>query len=332
VKKISYNKIRKICSGGVFMKKLIMSILLMISILLLSIPAYATENSQDTDLSMDEKLVSVLKNQLSADEYEILNNKDLYNKNNEFLKDFSLEDKPVIRIYWEDFWGFSMNELIDVANARNYKAYAVLDDEYVLLKIVFQDGTPTIIGKVDAEPTLPNYLADLKMMTAETEILGQQCKIENVYCFDTLSMYLGTAVYYCTDQGVFVKYYDYEDALSSTGFWFAEQDFNFYSEAYADYLAATAYDENGVGLNGRGTGFLEYIENQEEYDKQAAELEAARAKKLASKETEEPERKNDEPKQEKAENGTIIIAVASVAVIGVVFLVVLYVIRKRRTS
>ena len=103
------------------------------------------------------------------------------------------------------------------------------------------------------------FVNDICNMSVDTEILGEQCEISNIYCFNGVSSHKGVAVHFVTDKGVFVKYYE---NYQTEGVWFSGEDYREYAEGYYNYSISPEnnYSENG-GLVGGTETFLSYIKN-----------------------------------------------------------------------
>ena len=229
------------------------AILFILTALMLSGCVYAAPLGK-----MDQGIAEVLNGQMSAQDNATISDKTLYNDSR--LSDFSLNDSPVIKIYNEMYWdyaGASIDEIVFRAeSSSNIFDYEVFGDENIRLRSFEKEGKVTI-GISPVNSSL-NYINDIMATHRETEIKGQPCTINAIFCFDGFTSQMGAAVYYCTDQGVYVKYYESEH---TTGNWFTEQGYQFYAVKYYNYLISPEnnYDENGIPVAGHTT-FGEYID------------------------------------------------------------------------
>lgn len=233
------------------MKKYLFVIILLFLGVLLNVTVYATEVTPSTNVVLDEELALVFKNQMSESDQAVLANSEL---------DIEIENKPIIKIYNGIFWELSdatLDKILKQADQANSIDYIIFDEEPIRLRKT-QTENEVFVDTSSASAEL-NFITDIQTMQANTEILGTQCSVINVYCFDMFSSHMGASIYFITTEGTFVKHY--QDQFSD-GVWFTEQEYGDYAIGYYNYISAPEnnYDENGSPLGGT-TSFLSYIDN-----------------------------------------------------------------------
>ncbi|MBE6661531.1 MAG: hypothetical protein E7605_09050 [Ruminococcaceae bacterium] len=240
------------------MRRGILLFLLVVIVLLFPINVYASNYEEEWGFK-DENIVTVLNSQMDTKEYAKINDKSSYNDS---LNNFSLNDRPAIKIYNELYWEYAGSSITDIVSHAELVShifdYEVFDDENIRLRSFERNGNVSI-GISSVPPSL-NYVNDIKETYSTPKILNQRCTINQIFCFDGFTSHMGAAVYYCTDRGIYVKYYADE---YTPGVWFSEQDYQKYAVDYYNYLISPEnnYDENGNALGGGQMPFLTYIDS-----------------------------------------------------------------------
>ena len=234
--------------GGVFMKKILVFIISFIFI----ISAFCVYTFAGDSVS------SLFENSLSEADLEFLSDKENYRED---AKDVDTEGTPVLKIYCALYWNLfdnGIDETLEYAEEQNAAAYVVWGEEPVRLTVLNHDGKKAIT-KLKGE-WHREYIREIAEMGTSTEILGQKCTVTDIYCFE--DYHTGAAVYFITDHGVFIRYYDflYADKYNE-GIWFTEADFCEYAEGY--YKFRTSYFNNYSFFfvpKGGTASFFDYIE------------------------------------------------------------------------
>ena len=164
--------------------------------------------------------------------------------------------QPIIRLYGDLSFVMleeydAISDIIDIENSTEKVSY-----DYILLgnKIRriywwFEDGENKVGVAETYEENVEQYMLDLNHMNCRMIFFGKECLVEEVYCFDGRPSYMGTAVFFITNQGTFVKYYR---GVTDEVFLFTEDEFRAYGKKYLAYCEEKQYDENGellIGLN-----------------------------------------------------------------------------------
>lgn len=228
--------------------------IIMVAICILSITINAKDVAQ-SNASANESISNILKNQLSTDDLNDLKNDDLYGlaKN-----PISIDNEPIIKIYNVVYWEFSnmnLDEILLIAEQAKTFDYVALNQDVRLRKIISTDNIS--IG-ISSEQSSLNYVDDIRKITSDFEILNKQCKILNIYCFDGFTSLQGASVYFVTDQGIYIRYYENKH---SEGVWFEEKQYKKYASDYYEYISSPEnnYNEFGEPINGGNMSFVSYI-------------------------------------------------------------------------
>jgi hypothetical protein len=147
--------------------------------------------------------------------------------------------------------------------------YWVFAESPVTVCTFQKDGTTTV-NIIETDESVPQYVIDVLNMK-ETEIFqGKECHITGIYCFDDSASQGGTVVYIATDNGAFVKYYDW---AMSKAMLLSEQEFQTLGKAYYKQLSSHGnnFSLSGAPLNGTTT-FSDFVEHYDEYVKQKQTL------------------------------------------------------------
>ena len=237
------------------MKYKIFVLLLSVLICFTSIVCSAQELSAKAP-DIDEEWHVFLKAQITDDELAILNDASLYDAS---MKNVSIGDEPILKVYTNVYWHLahlSVNEIIPEASKDNFTDYVILGEENTRLCIWNNNGK-TSVG-LSNPSAFPSFVNDIRKMTVNMSILGNDCTVTGIHCFNGFSSYSGSLVYLVTSKGVFVKYYEYENSEGSV--WYTEDQFKKYASAYYGYISSYEhnYTADGQGLC-NSTSFKTYV-------------------------------------------------------------------------
>ena len=231
------------------MKRTLTIIAVLICIATLCTSVHATSYSSD-------KVLEQIRLHISEEDIEFLEITP-FDGNNSYD---TFEGKPIIkrynRIYW-DCSHLSVNEIIDYAKSDYIPAYYIVFDSLYTVLRVNETGNISV-SQTDYENSAPTYVEDIRNQTVNATFCGTQCSVEKIVCFEDFSI-TGAAVYYITDKGNFVKFYDTKD---SDAVEFSESDYRKIAYSYMLYLIDHATDENGNVQNVYGQPrFMYFLEN-----------------------------------------------------------------------
>ncbi len=245
---------------------IIVLIIFMTSALCVNIYAEGTETAtenEDSEITVDADTVSRINSCLSGEEIALLKNTEI----DGIVIDEQYNSKyPVLSIFHSPFYfpqaGEPLSKLLPVAQdckkGEKAREYIVLDTEMpYCIRFLRDNGETKVYVRDCYSSLLPTYVSDIMILLQN--ISSKEYQLEGIYCFDGETSHLGTVVYYKTDKGVYVKYY--ENSLSKA-VQFTEEEFTEKAAAYYEYLTSYEhnYDENGMGLNGLGMTFLTFIQ------------------------------------------------------------------------
>ena len=93
------------------------------------------------------------------------------------------------------------------------------------------------------------------------------CTLQEIVCFDGNASKKGAYVYYVTDIGTYIKYYEHEKDQQPVTL--SEEEFKKYGVEYYEYSISyeNNYSEDGSPLYGGVTTFKSYIKNRGDYIK-----------------------------------------------------------------
>lgn len=248
-------------------------VLLAISVLLLFslvTPVFAaTQNTGTEDVTMNKTVASIIKNQLTDEEWSDLRNTRKYDKS---MRGKRISDQVVLKVYppcWDEI-GKSLPEIIaaEEKNLQNYHSYSaiyvVFDKNTYFVKVGYEDKK---VKMVYNESSVPNCVKDILILQDHFRIAGEECTLKGVYCFNmevSDDGFFGVLVYLDTDKGVFVRYYE---TPSSEGVLYSNEDFTPKALAYFDSIIYHEGDELKLGQTDR---FGEYLRKNEIELKQLA--------------------------------------------------------------
>ena len=242
------------------MKRLLCAILASLIMLSFSVKANAEEAIEETT-EENVMLVDVL---LTANKEEI----------DEMFKDtplhsnmdgFDRENTPLMINYLcvmaayetEDYYFIKENQREKIASERFVAELVMLKDPPGSVNV--SDDLIMLANKRE-EGYLLSYYTDLMNMKSRREFLGQEVQISNVTGFTTRmsgGLWDITTLVYETDKGLFVEYYDGNDAEPVEFRW---EDYIQKELAYRAYIKASY-----SGLYMGGVSFLDFCENPEKY-------------------------------------------------------------------
>lgn len=221
---------------------------------------YGAEDEENAN-HISKELEELLNKQLSSEDKQMLNDKDAYK--DEILYN-AIKDNPVIKVYSNVYWEYSdykLEEIIKKAQNKKTEDFYVFSDKIFRISIWEADGEISI-SEIDEERETPVFIEDLKSLDGVTTICNKECAMENIICFDGIASHDGIVVYYVTDKGTFVKYYD---SYTSQAMTYEEKDFSKYAQEYYKYSTSSKnnYFMDGSPICG-DTSFAYYMENREE--------------------------------------------------------------------
>ena len=174
------------------------------------------------------------------------------------LKDYSVEGKPILVTFNTNGWYYAAQPELDAAIDEACREGAI---DYMVL-----DEMPVRICKLTTREEyhspvfdeIPVYISDIMNGSVKQAFCGDEYTIKNLICFDSASSLKGVIVYYITDGGVFVRYYE---NYTSQAVEFAFEKFQPYAEAYHEITTSYEYnyDENGSPKTG-GISFIDFIQ------------------------------------------------------------------------
>ena len=309
------------------MKKTILLIISIVLILSIGIPLCSA-----ADVSTE--WYGILNKHITEDELVTLNNAELYNGT---MEGIVIGDKPIVKVYNNVPWETAHLPLADIVQNTYEQAehrngvfdYFILSDEIVRVQIYQNDGA-VIVCRSPRRPTA--YATDISNMSTDMEISGIQCRINDIYCFDGFSSMAGALVYLVTDKGVYVRYY--ESSASEGSIWYTEEEFRKYAEAYYEYISSYEhnYDEDGNALNGVITHFSTYVTDiYGKVEGNHPPLQTSRRDESETDTSYEQDKPSDtvvSPKLKPAQ--VIAIAVTSIAVLGIVTVLIFLVTKRKK--
>ncbi len=255
------------------MKKLRRILLLTICFLALSYRVCLVWATETVEPAIPENMaLSVIPQQLSQEERAVLLNQENHTAT---MQGIDLEKAVIWRTYNVSYWQYAHLPLDDLLTKvkslpkRAQTNYWILAESPVAVCTFQKDGTTTV-NVMKTDDGIPQYVTDILNMK-ETEVFqGKVCHITGIYCFDNSASQGGTIVYIATDNGTYVKYYEW---ATSDAMLLSEGDFQTLGKAY--YKQSTSHGNNfslsGAPLNGTTT-FSDFVEHYDEYVKQKQTL------------------------------------------------------------
>lgn len=188
--------------------------------------------------TLDKRSESIVGDQITDEEYSILRDTTNYRYSDDAPKEFVLTDQPILR-YFPFLYPQQMAQTPEsfVDDAFLWKhLYIVFDEKPILLKLLSTEPITVYIQYADT--SLP-FIRDLLKIRQDMKILGNRCTVQNVILTNTFdpAPANGVLLYYETNQGVFVRYYQSE---KSSGEWFTIEEFTDYAQQYVDALTENA--------------------------------------------------------------------------------------------
>lgn len=264
----------KICERRNIVRKFV-CILIIIIIVLLPIFSVNAVEEDSKNASIDFELGEILVNAFDPEERKMIQNKDIYYWN---AMDLEISDQPIVKVYCSSVfreWGDRpFTELISEAE-KLLKDGTIIGCDYIIFNqkpIIIhygymggQDYGRYVIDIPNILPTDTTLMIQktIQSLSATTEILGQNCKINNIiaFCGDVMSEQF---LYVDTDNGVFVKYFDYNN---QGGVWYEEDDIREMIRSYLNELKSLP--ETTENLYG---GVAQSPDNIEEREQSIADL------------------------------------------------------------
>lgn len=186
----------------------------------------------------------------------------------EEFANYSMEDKPVLAVFNSLSWGYAaypqLEEGIVAACEETALWYVVWDDILMFITKSPIRNSYRVRTYDTVFDTVPTYVKDIASGSVEQYFLGNKHTIENIICFDGASSRQAIMVYYITDGGTFVRYYE---NLSANAIEYTFEEFQPYAAAYHALITSYEYnyDEKGQALYGGGVSFSEFMANPEKY-------------------------------------------------------------------
>lgn len=224
-------------------------------------PVFASNSNN----RLDPFIAELIQEQLTEEELAALSDTDKYDQN---LLGKQIMGYPILKVYTEVFWekaDLSLDELVSFAdrysNDLGFSDYVVFAENPFRIRML-NNGADIHIGKVDEGwNNIPTYVSDL--MTTSNKIVFQnnEYRIKGIRCFDALSSQQGAVVYFDTDKGALVKYYEnsYSESII-----YSEKDFSEKATAYYEYITSQQhnYNDDGEPLGGSMISFAAFLKNE----------------------------------------------------------------------
>lgn len=227
-------------------------------------------SAEEEEISMAD----ILANSQDETLYSELFDRELYTKEvnsaNEALKDYDLSGAPFALVYRsgsfpQNVFTQPLEEILIYAEQTclpSYRYYyAVLVDDTVIGVEHYSKPTDSTKSLGLSAPIDRSWLARLFSTKVQSDFLGENYTIKEVYCFDNFWNGQGGEIYYVTDRGTFVKHYSFYNAEPLV---FSEDEFQIYIERYNQYCDEHHHDLNGETLIG-GITFAEFYNNMDTY-------------------------------------------------------------------
>ena len=241
------------------MKKILIIMLLMLYIISLDFSVYAVNSNER--IEMDEGVENILSSQLTSEEVLAFKNTENYD---ETLGSVNLSEYVMLRKYRSAYWelaNVSLSERLQKVNSAE-SGYAS-SDYFVFAETPFvisksNNGISSVIGINNVYDYVPIYISDIQNMNISAIMNGKKREVKEIYCFDGSSSHEGILVYFQTNSGIYVKYY--ED-WNSEAVLFSEEQFVEYASAYYEYITSYEYNytPSGEPLNGGNITLTSFI-------------------------------------------------------------------------
>lgn len=232
--------------------------LLIIAILLIYMIIYVPVNAQTEPEQSETMLIDVLKNtneDLISDVLSI-------DPSSEELQSLDLEGKPKLLVFVTSFFYYADQPLEKaIAAAQDRVRIVLLQEDPIVISGYKSKQRLEVCCNYYAENPMPKYLQDIISGTAVQSFSGQECVVENIICFDAINSHSGAVLIFETDNGRFIRYYEYRDFDAVEFTW---DSFIQLASGYEEYLLSTAYDAFGNSSGGNPT-FSSYANNPEKY-------------------------------------------------------------------
>lgn len=232
--------------------------LLIIAILLIYMIICVPVNAQMEPEHSETMLTDVLKNtneDLISDVLSI-------DPSSEELQSLDLEVKPKLLVFVTSFFYYADRPLEEaIAAAQDRVRIVLLQEDPIVISGYKSKQRLEVCCNYYAENPMPKYLQDIISGTAVQSFSGQECVVENIICFDAINSHSGAVLIFETDNGRFIRYYEYRDSDAVEFTW---DSFIQLASGYEEYLLSTAYDAFGNPSGGNPT-FSSYANNPEKY-------------------------------------------------------------------
>ena len=238
------------------MKRIICAILASVIMLSFSVKANAEETPEENVM-----LTEVLKN-TNQEEISQFPDEEYFD---DTMDGFDFNEHPLLVQYkfpvamlHETNWD-TVKEL-GKARDKNEKQMVVLCEDTVFLRY-YKSGSK--FGVRDDYEEMPSYVHDILNGQRRQFILGEEVLITNVLSFMLRGAMEEVEVVYETDQGVFVRYYENQNAQAVEFRW---EEYIPLAIAYLEYTMSYEYNYAPDGTpKGGCLSFLEYIKDPSKY-------------------------------------------------------------------
>lgn len=242
------------------MKRLLCVILASVIMLSFSVKANAEEMPEENVM-----LTEVLKNTNQEFIRQFIE-EECFDRTMEGVDPDTYMDENVMLVrYWipvafldETDW----DEVKEKANARDIKEAQlhVLNERACVLRYYSNDSK---LGLGDFYKKTPTYVQDILYRHQRQIILGEEVVVRNVLAFVNVKEVEKVEVVYETDQGVFVRYYENQNAQAVEFRW---EEYIPLAIAYLEYTMSYEYNYAPDGTpKGGCLSFLEYIKDPSKY-------------------------------------------------------------------
>ncbi len=200
-----------------------------------------------------------LTSRTTADRDKLLNTESF----SESLKDFSVENKAVITIY-ESGEIFNLlqrsaaNVLVKSSEDKVYPIrYAILEEQNISF-LKFNRMSNEITTDTAISENSP-FLRDILKNGSNQTFSGKAVNVTDIFVIYSKANTGGVAVYYITNNGAYIRFYD---SLNNTDYCeYTEAELIKYAKKYYDYITSYEFnhDEDGNLLYGGGKNFNDYV-------------------------------------------------------------------------
>ena len=131
----------------------------------------------------------------------------------EELQSLDLEGKPKLLVFVTSFFYYADRPLEEaIAAAQDRVRIVLLQEDPIVISGYKSKQRLEVCCNYYAENPMPKYLQDIISGTAVQSFSGQEFVVENIICFDAINSHRGAVLIFETDNGRFIRYYEYRDS------------------------------------------------------------------------------------------------------------------------